>query len=198
MEQDRDAPEATIAVAEAAAVATSPFEIVAFWREAGADRWFATDTAFDTAFRTRFQNLHMSAAARLHDGLIETADGALALLLLTDQFPRNAFRGTGHMYATDSLARHYARAALAAGHMDRVAPELQLFFCLPFAHSEDRADQDRSVALTAPLGLDSLSYAMGHRAIVYRFGRFPHRNAILARQTTADEAAFLAAGGFTG
>jgi uncharacterized protein (DUF924 family) len=173
-------------------------DVIGFWRSAGPGQWFANDAEFDRMFCERFLALHMAVAARQHDGWIETAEGALALLVLTDQFPRNAFRGTAHMYATDPLARHYARAALAAGHMERVEPELRLFFCLPFEHSEDRADQDRSVALSAPLGLDSLCYAMGHRAIVHQFGRFPHRNGMLARETTAEEAAFLADGGFAG
>jgi uncharacterized protein (DUF924 family) len=173
-------------------------DVVAFWRAAGADRWFTKDAAFDCVFRERFLALHMAVAARLHDDWIGTTEGAVALLILTDQFPRNAFRGTGHMYATDPLARHYARAALAAGHIERVEPELRVFFGLPFAHSEDRADQDVSVTLACRFFVDSKSDAERHRAIVCRFGRFPHRNVILGRDTTEAEAAFLADGGFAG
>jgi uncharacterized protein (DUF924 family) len=88
-------------------------DVVAFWR-ASSDRWFDKDAAFDAAFGKRFLDLHMAVAARRHEGWMETPDGALALLILTDQFPRNAFRGTGHMYATDPLARHYARRAEVA------------------------------------------------------------------------------------
>jgi uncharacterized protein (DUF924 family) len=102
------------------------------------------------------------------------------------------------MYATDPLARHYARQALDAGHMERVAPELRLFFCLPFAHSEGIADQDISVVLNAKLGRPWLSHAEGHRDIIRRFGRFPHRNPMLGRATTAQEADFLRNGGFGG
>jgi uncharacterized protein (DUF924 family) len=120
------------------------------------------------------------------------------LLILLDQYPRNAFRGTGHMYATDSLARHFARLADAAGFADQVDPSLRLFFCLPFSHSEDLADQDRAVALNAALGAEARSHAEGHRDIVRRFGRFPHRNPMLGRETTEAESAFLRNGGFKG
>lgn len=174
-------------------------DVVGFWRQAGNEgRWFDKDKSFDRKFRERFLDLHMAVAERRHDGWGETAEGALALLILTDQFPRNAFRGTGHMYATDALARHYARLAQAAGHMNRVAKDLRLFFCLPFAHSENIADQDLSVALNARLGAPWLSHAEGHRDIIRRFGRFPHRNPMLGRATTPEEADFLKGGGFQG
>lgn len=175
--------------------------VVEFWKDAGAKgRWFARDPRFDACFRDAFLDLHMQVAARRHDHWMASADGAgaLALLILTDQFPRNAFRGTGHMYATDPLARHYARQAIDAAHMQAIAPDLRLFFCLPFAHSEDIADQDVSVALNATLGQPWLSHAEGHRDIIRRFGRFPHRNPMLGRVTTAEEASFLAGGGFAG
>jgi len=172
--------------------------VVHFWTDAGPDQWFAQDSAFDALFRDRFLALHMEVAARRHDRWMATAEGGLALLVLADQFPRNAFRGTGHMYATDPLARHYARQALEAGHAERFAPGLRLFFFLPFAHSEDLADQDLSVALNASLGEPALSHAEGHRDIIRRFGRFPHRNPMLAREMTPQEDAFLRAGGFAG
>ncbi|WP_376767770.1 DUF924 family protein [Mesorhizobium zhangyense] len=174
-------------------------EVVGFWKDAGAlGRWFDKDEGFDRIFRDRYFDLHMAVAARRHDGWIENPKGALALLILTDQFPRNAFRGTAHMYATDPLARHYARLALDAGHMEQVEPDLRLFFCLPFAHSEDIADQDLSVKLNARLGQPWLDHAEGHRDIIRRFGRFPHRNFMLGRAATAQEAGFLEAGGFQG
>jgi uncharacterized protein (DUF924 family) len=176
----------------------SAADVVAFWRAAGAERWFTKDAAFDRIFRDRFLALHRAVAARRHDDWIGTAEGALALLILTDQFPRNAFRDTEQMYATDPLARHYAQLALAAGHIARVEPALRVFFGMPFGHSEDCADQDVSMALAYWFDEQSKSYAEGHRAIIARFGRFPHRNAILGRETTAGEAAFLAEGGFAG
>lgn len=172
-------------------------EVVAFWR-ASSDKWFDKDAAFDATFRDRFLGLHMAVAAGRHDDWMETPHGALALLILTDQFPRNAFRGTARMYATDHLARHYARQARENGHMEQVEPELRLFFCLPFAHSEDMADQDVSVELNAGLGQPWLQHAEGHRDIIRRFGRFPHRNAMLGRTTIAAEGKFLKAGGFQG
>ena len=173
--------------------------IVTFWNEAGTKgQWFNKDAAFDREFHDRFHALHMEAAARQHDSWMATPEGALALLILLDQFPRNCFRGTGHMYATDPLARHFARAAQAAGHMDRIAGDLRLFFCLPFAHSEDLADQDISVTLNGKLGGKYIEHAEGHRDIIKRFGRFPHRNAMLGRATTDAEARFLSEGGFAG
>ena len=175
-----------------------PADVVGFWRAAGAEKWFDTDPDFDAAFRERFRELHMRVAARLHDDWMATAEGALALILLTDQYPRNAFRGTAHMYATDPLARHFARLAEAAGYWEQVEPALRLFLYLPFGHSEELADQEHLVELNERLGRPFGEYAEGHRDIIRRFGRFPHRNAMLARETTAEEASFLAEGGFAG
>lgn len=172
--------------------------VVDFWRDAGAERWFRKDAAFDTLFRERFLGLHFAAARRELDGWSQHAQGSLALAILLDQFPRNGFRGTAHMYATDPLARHFARLAQASGHGAATEPALRLFLHLPFCHSEDLADQDLSVALSAPLGGDAAEHAEGHRAVIRRFGRFPHRNALLGRETTPEEAAFLAEGGFAG
>jgi uncharacterized protein (DUF924 family) len=140
----------------------------------------------------------MAAARRDLDDWNQSPTGALALLILLDQFPRNAFRGTAHMYATDPLALHYARSATAQGHPDHVDQHLRIFFYLPFEHSENLADQDLSVALHASLAGEDRSYAERHRDIIRRFGRFPHRNTMLMRETTADEQAYLDNGGFAG
>ncbi|PZP91850.1 MAG: DUF924 domain-containing protein [Variovorax paradoxus] len=172
--------------------------VVQFWRDAGPARWFAKDAAFDRAFRERFHDLHFAAAARRCDAWVATAEGALALLLLLDQYPRNSFRGTGHMYATDPLARMFCRQALDAGLDRQVPQDLRLFFYLPLSHSEDMPDQQRALALNRALGEPFASHAQGHLDIVARFGRFPHRNAMLGRETTAAEQAFLAEGGFAG
>jgi len=171
--------------------------IVEFWRRSEA-HWFRKSDAFDVTFRERYLDLHFAAARRELDDWSRAPAGSLALLILLDQFPRNAFRGTAHMYATDTLARHHARLALAQGHMEQVEKALRLFFCLPFAHSEDLADQDLSITLHATLGPDYMPHAQEHRDIVLRFGRFPHRNSLLLRDTTAEEQAFLEAGGFAG
>ncbi|MBP7452852.1 MAG: DUF924 family protein [Ottowia sp.] len=171
--------------------------LVDFWRQSSG-HWFSKSAPFDQRFRDRFLALHEAAARRELDDWGRTPCGSLALLILLDQFPRNAFRGTRRMYATDVLARQHARTAVAAGHMDRVDPALRLFFCLPFAHSEDLADQDRSVELNTLIGPAAREHALGHRNIIVRFGRFPHRNPLLGRQTTAAEQAFLDRGGFAG
>ena len=174
-------------------------DVLAFWREAGAaGEWFAQNPAFDRRFRERFLDLHLAAARGACARWTESADGALALMILLDQYPRNAFRGTAHMYATDGLCRSYAREAEWRGHMAKVEPELRVFLALPFAHSEDMADQEMSIVLNGRLGEPSLSHAEGHRDIIRRFGRFPHRNAILGRVTRPEEEAFLRDGGFSG
>jgi uncharacterized protein (DUF924 family) len=171
--------------------------IVQFWRDAGPTRWFKKDPAFDADFKARFEAAHHAAATGALDGWADTADGALALLVLLDQFPRNAWRDSGHMFATDGKALAVARAALAAG-FDRQADEaLRAFFYMPFMHSESLADQERCVALCADLA-DNLRFAVLHRDIIQRFSRFPHRNAALGRATTPEEQRFLDEGGFAG
>lgn len=174
---------------------TQVHEIVAFWRDAGYEKWFARDAAFDAEFERRFEDAHFAAARREREHWLDTADGALALLILLDQFPRNVFRGSGHAFATDPLARHYAGRAIAAGHDAAVDPALRIFFYLPFQHSEDPADQARSVALHEVLDANSMKYALAHRDVIARFGRFPHRNHALGRVNTAEEQAWLDAGG---
>lgn len=172
--------------------------VIAYWRDAGPKRWFSKHAAFDTEFRSRFLAVHDAAARGELDHWAADPRGALALVILLDQFPRNAFRGTARMYATDGLAREVTNRAIAAGFDVQVPAELRLFFYLPFAHSENLADQDRSVALSNRLGSEQRKHAMRHRAIIQRFGRFPHRNEMLDRATTAEELAFLKAGGFAG
>lgn len=177
----------------------TPADINTYWRRAVANGdWKAQDPAFDRDFREHFLERHLAAAARRCDAWIENAEGALALMVLLDQFPRNAFRGTAHMYATDGLARMYAHEAERRGHMLRVEPELRVFFVFPFTHSEDRADQELSLSLSARLGQERVERVKGHYDIIRRFNRFPHRNAVLGRAPTAEEEAFLAAGGFAG
>lgn len=178
-------------------------DIVAFWRKAGPKRWFEKDTDFDAAIRKRFETAHHAAARGEFADWIDTPEGALALLILLDQFPRNLYRGSGHAFATDGLARKIAADAVAQGHDRAVDPELREFFYLPFAHAEDLAVQDRGVELSRASGRELGEpepgrWALIHRDIIARFGRFPHRNAALGRETTADEQAFLDSGGFSG
>jgi uncharacterized protein (DUF924 family) len=174
------------------------YSVVEFWREAGPSLWFAKDKAFDRRFRERLLTTHEAAARGDLDGWLATPYGALALILLLDQFPRNAFRGTPRMYATDVKARAATAAAVDAGHDQAVQKELRLFIYLPFGHSEALADQERSVALTEDLGEPDVSHAKRHRDIIRRFGRFPHRNPILGRVMTPDEQRYLDEGGYAG
>jgi uncharacterized protein (DUF924 family) len=169
-----------------------PDEIVEFWVKAGPKRWFAKSDAFDAEIRERFQAAHHAAARGELDGWDETATGALALLLLLDQFPRNIWRDSPHAFATDPLAREAAEAAIERGFDVAVAPALRQFFYLPLEHSEDLGDQERAVALAAASGDEHLlKWAKIHRDIIRRFGRFPHRNDILGRTSTTAERAFL-------
>ena len=178
----------------------TPSAVVAFWKEAGPAKWFAKDDVFDAEFRRRFQDAHVAAARRELDAWAETAEGSLALLILLDQFPRNSFRGTAHQFATDPLARMFARRALDADQDQAVENNLRRFFYLPLQHSEDMADQERQVALfqTRMTREDNDRWAEHHHGVVARFGRFPHRNRVLGRETTPEESAFLKADGFDG
>lgn len=170
-------------------------DVVEFWREAGPGAWFAVEPAFDRRCG-RFLDAHHAAARRELDGWLQDAQGALALVLLLDQIPRNVFRGSAHAYATDGLARAHARRALADGHDARYEPALRAFFYLPFEHSEDPSDQHRAVELFRALGdAHYLQYALAHQEVIARFGRFPHRNHALGRPNTPDEQAWLDAGG---
>ena len=175
---------------------TTAAEVVRFWRLAGMRAWFNGGEAFDRQCEALFLAAHLAAARREHEDWLDSAEGALALLLLLDQIPRNVFRGSGHAFASDGLARHYAERALATGHDAAFEPELREFFYLPFEHSEELADQQRSVALFEALGNQTYTqYAVEHRRVIERFGRFPHRNRALGRTSTADEQAWLDAGG---
>lgn len=178
----------------------APADVVAFWTEAGPSKWFAKDETFDAAFRRRFHDGHVAAARRDLDEWATTSTGSLALLILLDQFPRNSFRDTGHAFATDPLARMFARRALAAGHDLEIPGDIRRFFYLPFQHSEDPADQDLQLELfqSRMERTPDDRWAEHHHRVVTRFGRFPHRNATLGRETTAEEQAFLDEGGFGG
>jgi uncharacterized protein (DUF924 family) len=177
-----------------------PVEVLEFWlNEIGEEGWFNGGDALDAACRDRFHDLWQAARDGGLEHWAEGATGTLAYLILTDQFPRNMFRGSPDAFATDPLARNAARRAVAM-NWDLEVPEVQrAFFYLPFEHSELIADQDWSVALfaartagTPELGL----HAEVHRRIIARFGRFPFRNAALGRETTPEEQAFLDAGAY--
>lgn len=184
-------------------MAATPQDVLSFWRSAGPAKWFSKNRAFDDAIRLRFEPVHHAAARGEYDEWARTADGALALVILLDQFPRNLYRGSAHAFATDPKARTIARAAVEAGFDRQVEPELRPFFYLPFEHSEDPEDQALSCRLCKAHmdetgDAETLKWAELHREIIDRFGRFPHRNPCLGRATSPEEQAFLDEGGFAG
>lgn len=178
---------------------TSASDILSFWLDAGHDKWFNKDDAFDAAIRAKFLATYEAAAAGKLNDWEKAPEGALALLLLLDQFPRNMFRGSAQSWATDPIARDITRRALAKGFDKQVPDALQAFFYLPLMHSESIEDQQHCVDLYRALGDENgLKYAEVHADIIRRFGRFPHRNPVLGRDTTPEEKIFLESGGFSG
>ncbi len=177
---------------------TSPHAVIEFWKQAGPKYWFAKDEAFDKRFRETFYTAHFKAAKRELEPWLSEAESALALLLLLDQYPRNAFRGTAHMFATDPLARFYAHQVIEAGHDQQIDMALRGFCYLPFEHSEDPNDQRLSLQLHEQLEPKDTRWAKEHADIIERFGRFPHRNAVLGRVSSEQELRFLNEGGFAG
>jgi uncharacterized protein (DUF924 family) len=176
-----------------------PEDILAFWREAGPGRWYARDAAFDATVRCQFLPLWQKAAAGELSSWEASDDGALALVIVLDQFPRNMFRGDIRTYSSDALARQVASRAIARGADLRVDGSLLEFLYLPFMHSEHLSDQQRCIELFRKAGnAENLRYAEDHADIIRRFGRFPHRNRIVGRTTTSEEQAFLDQGGFSG
>ena len=174
-------------------------QVIDFWVQAGPAKWFAKDAAFDADFKTRFLEAHYAAARRELDSWMDTAEGALALMILLDQLPRNSFRDTGHMFATDSLALYFCRQAIAKNYQHQVASDLLPFVLMPLMHSESLQDQEDLIALLDKTTHENTyNYAVIHRDVIRDFGRFPHRNAALGRHTTGDEQAFLNSGGFSG
>jgi len=173
--------------------------VLAFWRGAGPDKWFNKDSAFDAAIRARFFDGYEAAAAGKLTNWEATREGALALVIVLDQFPRNMFRDSARAFAADPLALRVAQRAIEHGFDIATPLQERAFFYLPFEHSEQLADQERCCALFGATGdADLLKWAELHADIIRRFGRFPHRNAVLGRMTTAEEQAFLDSGGFAG
>jgi uncharacterized protein (DUF924 family) len=176
-----------------------PSDILAFWQAAGRGKWFKKSDAFDGEIRDRYLATYEAAAAGGLAAWEATAEGALALVIVLDQFPRNIFRGHARTFAADALARAVADRAIARGFDAMVPAAMRNFFYLPFEHSETLADQERCIALNRANGsADDLKWAELHADIIRRFGRFPHRNAVLGRASTAEEQAFLDSGGFKG
>jgi uncharacterized protein (DUF924 family) len=172
--------------------------LLAFWfGELSSKQWFEKDTAVDLLIVERFGGAYVRVASAFQlEQALASPEVALGHVLLLDQLPRNMFRGTARSFESDGKALTLAKEAVARGLDSRIEPARRVFLFLPFEHSEVLADQHRAVELIAALGSPEYSsYAEAHRAIIARFGRFPHRNAILGRTSTTDEIAFLATSG---
>ena len=169
-------------------------EIVRFWFEELLPKdWFRKDEAVDGTIASRFGATYHELRSGVPASWLDKPEDFLAAILVLDQFPRNMFREEARAFATDQPALALAKRAIAEGAAAKLSPNQRSFIYVPFQHSEDKADQARSVALFTvlgqPLGLD---FALRHQAIIDRFGRFPHRNAVLGRASTEEEQAFLA------
>jgi len=168
-------------------------EILDFWfSERARPLWFNSTPEFDDEIRERFEEAWGLARAGVYDHWEEDPEGALALVILLDQFPLNMFRGDARSWSTEARAREVARNAIAQGFDHDMTPQQKMFLYMPFMHSEKLEDQDYAIELFERAGLeDNLRYARHHRDVVARFGRFPHRNAGLGRDSTAEEIEYL-------
>lgn len=185
-----------------AEIIATPAEVLDFWfgpqptLETRRRLWFSKDAATDAQIRRRFLTTHEAGTSGQLDGWLNTPEGALALVIVLDQLPRNMHRDTAAAFASDAQARDCARLALARGDDRQLQAVQRIFLYLPFEHSEDLADQRLAVKLFAALDdapgmADVFDYALAHYCVIHRFGRFPHRNALLGRPSSADEEAFL-------
>ena len=181
----------------------TPDDLLHFWfSDLSRDYWFYKDAAFDAAIRERYEETLRAGATGQLDHWARTAPGALALAILLDQFPRNLYRGSARAFATDARARTIADQAIIRRQDQDTALDRRFFFYVPFEHSESLADQERSIALfqawaeahdgqARDRALEQMRYVHRHAEIVERFGRFPHRNEALGRESTEAEIAFL-------
>jgi len=178
---------------------TTPRDIIDFWTAAGPARWFTRDAAFDGELSVRFKDLLAEGRAGHLDSWAETAEGALGLVILLDQFSRNIHRGSPLMFAADKRALALAKVSISRGDHYAFPVPVAKWLYMPFEHAEDIDAQERSVGLFGARGpAENVPYAIEHRDIIARFGRFPHRNAILGRPSSPAERDYLADGGFAG
>ncbi|MES2907162.1 MAG: DUF924 family protein [Pseudomonadota bacterium] len=176
----------------------TPDAVLSFWfAPENEPRWFVKSDAFDSEIRDRFSNVYEQAANAVLDDWAETMEGRLALIIVLDQFPRNMFRGSPRTFSSDSKALQLTKDGIILGQDAQLSGEALSFFYMPLMHSENLPDQELSVALYEKASLtnanfaDHVTYAIAHRDIIARFGRFPHRNKILGRVTTPEEEEFL-------
>jgi len=178
-----------------------PEEVLSFWLdEVGSDRWYAQDAALDAEITSRFLPVWQGAAQGRYSLWLTYPSGALAYVILTDQFPRNMFRDSGRAFSTDRAALAAAKSAIKKRWDMRIDEPARQFFYMPLMHSENLCDQDRCVRLMCERmpehGAANLLHARAHREIIRQFGRFPHRNAALSRATTGHEQEYVASGGY--
>ena len=176
-----------------------PRDVLDFWFAAGEDKWFSKDEAFDAEITERFRDHHEAAKRGAYDRWQETANGTLALIILLDQFSRNMYRNSPDAFAADAKALALAKSMVERGSDMELPAAVRQWAYLPYEHSEVMADQDRCIELFERSGLDeAIEWARVHADVIRRFGRFPHRNAVLGRDSTPEELAFLEEGGFAG
>lgn len=169
----------------------APDEVLRFWFDERPGDWFVKNPGFDAEIRQRFLGLHERATAGRLAHWTDAPRSCLALVILLDQFPRNLFRDSARAFATDAQARAAACVILARGWDKAMTPAERLFAYLPFEHSESLEDQELACELMRDFDEEQRRYAERHRDIIRRFGRFPHRNDILGRQSTSAEIEFL-------
>jgi uncharacterized protein (DUF924 family) len=168
----------------------SPHDVLTFWFAPGqSDRWYEKDQAFDAEIRERFLPTYEAACSGHLEGWREGPESLLALIIVLDQFPRNMFRGSPRAFAFDEAAVRFTREGIARGFDAALSEAQRDFFCMPLMHSESLSDHD----LLRECGLGNTRYALEHREIIARFGRYPHRNAVLGRDSTPEEASYLTA-----
>lgn len=177
----------------------TPQDVTTYWEQAGESRWFFKDAAFDGALKLRFGDAVKAARDGAYDHWADTPEGALGLVILLDQVSRNIHRGSPLAFAADAKALRLAKGWIGQGFHQKLPAPRACWLIMPYEHAEDLDAQHRGVALFQTMGLSEMAYwAQIHLDIIAHFGRFPHRNAVLGRASTAAELAFLQAGGFAG
>lgn len=175
-------------------IVCTPEEVHDFWFvRCSRKEWFSSSVELDEEIRARFRATHLSLARSVTEEWRSSPESRLAAIIVLDQFPRNIYRATPLAFATDGLALREAKMALTVGADQAAEGILRTFFYMPFEHAEDLVEQDRSVALFAALGDEEFhDYALRHRAVIAAYGRFPHRNSIVGRESSDAELAYLA------
>ncbi len=168
-------------------------DVLRFWYGALApDQWWTRDETVDREITVRFASLYLRLADEVPDSWLSTPQGRLAAVIVLDQFPRNIFRDDPRAYGTDVKALKIAQGTIASGEDKKLTDEQRTFLYMPFQHSEEPEIQAQSVELFRSLGdVEQIDFAEKHKMVIERFGRFPHRNAVLGRKTTATERLFL-------